>query len=108
MPMLKEREITNIRYTKVNEDSGTLDRFETTDRTIIPTSVPKTNIKAVDVTDLSETDQIELQSLLTEYTEYVRDHLKSAYSFEDWASHSKSIHIDVKWRTFKVQNTEIL
>ena len=106
--MLKPLELQNIRYTKINESSGSLDRFETTERTIIPTFVPKPNIKAIDVTDLPEDERTELQTLLNEYNEYVQERHKAVFSFEDWASHSKNKDVSVKWRTFKLNNTEVL
>jgi len=107
--MLKEGEIQNIRYTKANADSGTMDRFEVTERVIIPTFIPKPNIKAIDVTDLSEEDRIQLQDMLKEYNQYVKDCSKTTFSFDKWAEHSKNTDIsNVKYRTFKLDSTEIL
>jgi len=107
--MIKEHEVQNISYTKVNAKSGSLDRFETTKRAIIPTFVPKPNIKAIDVTDVDDESRAELQSLLNEYKEYVQERSKTIFSFADWVEHSKSIDVsDLKWRTFKIDQLEIL
>ena len=105
--VLKERKIQNIRYTKpVNVGGEQID--EVTERVVIPTFIPKASVKAVDVTDLSEEKREELQQLLTEYNEYVRERSKAIFKFEDWVEHTKLTHIDVKWRTFKINNTEVL
>lgn len=106
--MLKERKVQNVRYTKMNDNSGSLDRFEITNRTIVPTFVPKPNIKAVDVTDLSLESQQEMAEALDGYDSYVKEQMKTVFSFEDWMSHTKNIHIEPKWRTFKVANIEVL
>lgn len=108
MMMLKERDIQKIQYTKSNSDSGTMNRFEVTERVIIPTFVPKPNIKAIDVTDLSDDKCQNVQQLLNEYNEYVREQTKKIFKFEDWVSHTKNEDVSVKWRTFKVENIKIL
>jgi len=106
--MLKERTVQKIRYTKSNDKSGSMNRFEITERTIIPTFVPKPNIKAIDVTDLTEDQQNEMVTLLAEYNEYVVSVSKTIFKFEDWMEQTKSMYVEPKWRTFKTENTEIL
>jgi DNA/RNA endonuclease YhcR with UshA esterase domain len=106
--MLKEREIQRIRYTKINDNSGTMDRFEEAERVIIPTFVPKQNYKAVDVTDLSDEQRNDIQQKLTEYNKYVLEQSKSVFKFEDWVNHTMNEEVSVKWRTFKVEHTELL
>lgn len=91
-------ELTNIRYTK--ED-------ETTERVVVPTTVPS-NIKALDVTGLPEPLQEKIAESYSEYQEYMKQHMKTAFAFEDWVEHSKGIEVTAKWRTFKPENTEVI
>jgi len=102
--MLKQHELQKIRYSKIDERVG----VQFTERDIIPTFVPQPNIKAIDVTDLDEGKQLEVQALLTEYSEYVKDFQKTMFKFEDWVQHTKDVYIEPKWRTFKTANTKIL
>lgn len=95
---LKTGLVTSISYLK--EDDETL-------RTIIPTSVP-TNIKALDVTGLEEPVQQQVAESYQEYAEYLKLHMKQAYSFEDWLEHTKGLELDLKWRTFKPEKTKVL
>ena len=101
---MKPYKLINIEYTKQLNENET----ETTRRAIIPTFVPQQNIKAIDVTDLPEDKQDELLEYLTEYNEYVKERQKQIFKFEDWLEHSKSVYIEPKWRTFKIENTEEL
>jgi len=106
--MLKSHEIQNIKYTKDLGRSGEISRVEITERTIIPTFVPKPNIKAVDVTDLSPEDRDALLALLIEYNEYVVSKTESIFNFEDWVAHSALVDIQPKWRTFKLDNLTLI
>lgn len=94
--------IANIRYTK-----NTGSKSEVTDRSIIPTSVP-TNIKALDVTGLPEHLREKVADAYKEYTDYINQLIKTAFSFEDWVEHTRGIEITPKWRTFKPDQTKIL
>lgn len=96
-------QVTTIRYTKVLSEGTT----ESTDRVIIPTTVPG-NIKALDVTDLSVEERSQIAEYHVEYAKYISNHMKQAFSFEDWLSHSKGVDFSPKWRTFKPEQTEIL
>jgi len=90
-----------IRYVK---DSG-----ETSKRTIIPTFIPQQNIKAVDVSDLSDTDATQMESLLNEYYgDYLANRDKTTFSFDDWlhATGYYDMSTKVKWRTFKLDNVK--
>jgi hypothetical protein len=98
---LNQHEITSIKYTK--ESTG-----ETTSRVIIPTFIPKPNVKAIDVTDVDHEGRMALLQQLKEYGKYVQAHHKAMFSFEDWAEHTCSQEVSVKWRTFKIENTEII
>jgi len=76
-----------------------------TERVIIPTLVPG-NIHAIDVTELDNESQQEMSELYEEYASYMNTLMKSAFSFEDWLSHSKSVEFSPKWRTFRPDQTE--
>lgn len=95
---LKAGILANIRYTKEKE---------VTERFIVPTSVPL-NIKALDVTGLPEPLRQKVANSYSEYTDYINQHIKTAFSFEDWIEHSKGIELSPKWRTFKPDQTEVL
>ena len=94
---LYESTIADITYVK---DNG-----ESTDRTIIPTYVPSSNlVRAIDVTDLPAKDQADMARLVAEYREY-KDHIiRTMFTFENWVSHTYDISIDPKWRSFKPGN----
>jgi hypothetical protein len=95
---LKVGEVATIRYTKDDE---------VTERVVIPTVVPS-NIKALDVTSVPQPLRESLGDHYTEYAAYLKQHMRTAFSFEDWLDHSKGIQLDPKWRTFKPDQTEIL
>lgn len=98
---MKEGELVNIRYTK---------KDDTTERTIIPLSVPNSNIKALDVSGLNEEDRAHLQQLVADYQQYCRDVLSTLFRFEDWVEHTQQQDVSdkVAWRTFKQDQTEEL
>ena len=95
---LKANTLTTIKYTKGDE---------ITERVIIPTSVPS-NIKAIDATELFPVQRTELVAFYDEYSAYLKNHMKQAFSFEDWLSHTKDVKFTPKWRTFKPNQTEII
>lgn len=97
---MKELELTHIEYVK--EDGNSTDRF------IIPTALPTSNIKAIDVTPLTEEDRARVGVLYKEYREYVQQSLDRLFKFEDWIEHTRNETVEVNWRTFKPsQMTEI-
>lgn len=100
-----QNKITKIRYAKTIVEDPVQFISEKSERTIIPTSVPG-HIKAIDVTDLEDTEQIRLADLHEEYSEYFSNYARQAFSFEDWASHTQQLEISPKWRTFKPDQTE--
>lgn len=112
--MIPTRKLVNIRYMKRNNhyyDDGDLAVVteQADDRTVIPTFVPNlTNFKAVDVSELSEEARAEMLKLLEEYHQYYTDHAKAIFNFEDWVEHSQGKKMKVKWRTFKLDQTELL
>ena len=93
--------LQNVRYTKPGSD-------EVTDRVIIPTFVPLPHMKALDVTDLPSENQQQLVTLFKEYAEYYEVAAMTLFNFEDWISHTQDIQIQLKWRTFVLENTEII
>lgn len=96
---LKLHEVVSIRYSKGNGD--------VTERHVIPTSVPS-NIKAIDVTELFEVQRKELADFYAEYAAYLEQHMKQAFSFEDWLAQTKDCTYTPKWRTFKPAGTQVL
>jgi len=95
--------LVKIGYTKngVREDD---------DRTIIPTYMPPHTMKALEVTNLSESEQERLSQLYDEYQEYYQQTAEQFFNFEDWISHTQGDSSDqeIKWRTFVIENTEFL
>lgn len=94
---LQVGKVANIRYTKGSEIS---------ERVVIPTTVP-TNVKALDVSDLSENEVQTMESAYQEYASYLKNHMKRAASFEEFLD-TRYSHTFPKWRTFKPENVEIL
>lgn len=106
---MKATELTHIQYEKATNIGGAAG--EITERYVIPTFVPNPNIKALDVTDLSEAERVVIQQAYAEYTDYYTQAVKSLFNFEDWLSHTKGDDIDtsdIKWRTFKMDNVKVL
>lgn len=95
--MFKPHELAHIKY-----------KGETDQRVVIPTYVPSTNMKAIDVTALSDDERDALQILLRGYDEYYKACAKNIFSFEDWMSHvtGETNLPEVSWRTFRLENTE--
>ena len=93
-----------IEYTKKNT-------AEVTQRDIIPTYVPQANMKALDVTGLDSEQQETLASLHSEYTAYYRQAANNIFTFEDWVLQTQGdgeVVDDLKWRTFVLENTEVI
>lgn len=100
--MLEKHKLYEVEYTK-------LDKSETTQRKIIPTFVPSPNVKAIDVSELSESEAEQMRQNLVEYSKYYEQAAKNIYSFEDWLSHtSRRVSKPPKWRTFAIENLAIL
>lgn len=112
--MLEENKVGQILYNK--ERDGTV---ESTERYIIPTSIPKFNIKALDVSAMNDDKREVLAVFHTEYKKYFKKRLKTIYSFEDWidATYPHSIfskdvpekdRVEIKHRTFKMDNIQLI
>lgn len=80
---------------------------EITDRVIIPVTQAQPNVKAIDVTDMDQSDRAEMVELFNEYQEYVDACIKQIFSFEDFISHTTGEEKEVKWRTFRSDHLEI-
>lgn len=105
---MKANELTHIQYEKATDLGGT--KGEITERYVIPTFVPHPNIKAIDVTDLSDDERTKVQELYAEYTQYYKQAVSSLFTFEDWVSHTQGedVNVQVKWRTFRTDNVKVL
>ena len=98
---MQPNKLTTISYSKAR-----LGGVEITRRDIIPITVPG-NIKALDVTDYELDVQYHLSRSYEEYADYLKDHIKLAFSFEDWMSHTKDTEWaePLKYRTFNPEQT---
>ena len=104
---LKVGAVQKIRYSKF-EKIGEMDCCSTSERYIVPTFLPTENIKAIDVTNLSDDERATLIEQLNEYSEYVGTQRKAMFSFEDWVEHTTNYERSVKWRTFKQSQVDLL
>jgi hypothetical protein len=95
--LLNENQITTIVYENKN-------KLETSARAIIPTSIPATVVRAIDVEELSEVDRVKMNELYSEYRGYTKQFVANMFSFENWVEHTKGVVIEPKWRAFKVEN----
>lgn len=114
--MLKENVVGHILYTK--EIDG---KPEVTERFIVPTTIPKSNIKAIDVSEMNDEQREILVEYHKEYQEYYKAQIKRIFSFEDWidATYPNSIfselisfreesRAEIKHRTFKIDNIQLV
>lgn len=92
---LTENQVTTIVYENVNKG-------ETTSRVVIPTSVPKDVVRAIDVDVLTAAERTDLLEMLLEYREYTKVYMDGMFNFETWAEHAKNRKLQVNWRSFKV------
>lgn len=104
---MKANEIAHIEYRR-STDLGGGEVGEVTERWIIPTFIPTTNIKALDVSELSEEEQQKFAALWSQYQQYYREAAKTLFDFETWVEHTTDEKVDVKWRTFKSDNITLL
>ncbi len=99
--MLIENTPSRIKYTSVDGSQVTI-------RTVVPTYIPtpSTNIRAIDVSDMSSEQLADLTKTLSDYNAYVKQYRSMMLSFEDWCENSTNIRPEYKWRTFKSENIE--
>jgi hypothetical protein len=99
--MIQEGTIVNVRYDNVNKD-------EVTYRTIVPTSVPATVVRAIDVSELSQSELQTLTDQLAEYNAYKKQYFSMMLSFEDFVEQSTNKRPTVKWRAFTPSQLHVL
>lgn len=108
--MLKESTLANISYHKVTEmktsaGQGYGHHGEYTHRTIIPIYVPQPknrNVKAIDVTSLSEADRQKTLTAWNKYQEYLAEQRKELLNFDQFVYVRLEEDLpEAKWRTFK-------
>jgi len=112
---LIEHQINTILYEKTKEDnqSWVVQMFPeegeiispegVPQRVIIPTSVPKQVIKAIDVTGLNTQDRQQMLERWHAYQEYRSAIMKTIFSFENFVDHTYGTDenaIPPKWRSF--------
>jgi hypothetical protein len=90
----------DIEYTK---DSG-----ERSTRRIIPAVTIPSNIRALDVSDLNESDQNHMCDLYLQYQQYVDTHARTLFAFQEWVEHTSGEQLQYKWRTFKSSNMKMV
>jgi len=104
MPKLKENQLESISYHKTEVLGKQVIHGEVTHRVVIPTYVPSPknlNVKAIDVTDLSEEQREEMLTAWNEYQEYLEQQRRTLFAFDDFIEHTGRELPDIKWRTFK-------
>ena len=98
--MLTESTLTNISYQSDRDGKKS-------DRAIVPVSVPKDTVRAIDVSELSAAQQTEMVRLVSEYKQYMDTIFKSAFTFENWVEHTYHETVIPKWRSFKTANIAV-
>lgn len=83
-------------------------KYHVTKRDIVPVAVPSTNVKAIDVSALSPTQQKYMAKLVGEYNEYLETFTNRAFNFEEWVQHTKGKKVSPMWRTFKISELQTL
>ena len=99
--------ILHIEYERSTDIGG--QKGEITERYVIPTFTPPSNMKAIDVSNLTEVERQKMLDLANEYNEY-RDHvMATVFSFNDWLEMTKGdTTTPIVWRTFKPENMKVL
>lgn len=90
---LTENAVCKVKYIK---DSG-----EESVRYIIPYRVPSHLVNAFDVTELTEDGRVLVADLRRQYSEYIDQLLRTAFTFEQWAEHQNLFTPPLKHRSFK-------
>ena len=91
---LTEAQIASIVYEK---DSGDISA-----RVILPVSVPSSNVRAIDLSDVPVLEREEISKLYMEYIAYKEAFMSNMFNFETWVEHSTNKVITPKWRAFKL------
>lgn len=98
---VQKHELLDVTYTNA--------KGEYSERTIIPTTVPPSNIKAIDVTGMDDEKREAIQTLLKEYSHYVEQCMETVYTFEDWFNHisGEKPTEEIQWRTFSIDKLDV-
>jgi hypothetical protein len=104
---MKQNKVAHVEYTRAT-NLGSGKEGEVSDRYIIPTFIPQDNIKALDVTELTEDQRNEMQDLWEQYQAYYTAAVTALFDFETWVEHSTNKKVTPKWRTFKKGNIKLL
>lgn len=100
---MEEAKLYNVKYTSIGGENS--------ERTIIPTFIPKpatSNIKALDVSALTEEERVELCDLLQGYEVYKQTYLTGMFKLETWLEHTTGKQFPLKFRTFVQENLQIV
>jgi hypothetical protein len=97
---LNEGVLTSIVYTSESKN-------ETKTRSIVPVTVPKDSVRAIDVSALPTEEQELMATLVAGYKEYLAGIFTGTFKFEDWVEHTTGMEISPSWRTFKVSNIKV-
>lgn len=95
---LVENSITSIVY----ESSKQV----TSARMILPTSIPKTTVTAIDLSEVDIDMRQHIQQLAEQYSEYKRNFLASMFNFETWVEHTTGETLNLKWRSFTLDKIQ--
>ena len=100
--MIKENALAEVAYTK-----GACD---VTERVIIPTYVPQPkhrNVKALDVTALSDEERETVLSAWNDYQDYLEEQRNALFAFDQFVEMTEGKALpELKWRTFKPEQLE--
>lgn len=99
---MQEAKVYNVKYAS---KAG-----ETSERTIIPTYVPKqtSNVKALDVSALTQGQRAELLELVGSYQQYKDQYIKTMFTLENFIEHTTGKPAELKFRTFIQENLEVV
>lgn len=105
---LQLNHLAHVRYTKTtNLGSGHIG--DVTERVILPTYIPGDAVKALDLSDLPESEALAVQTLAHEYAEYVQAKMSTVFNFEDWITHVTGRSTPpLKYRTFKLHTLDVI
>lgn len=108
---IDKNKLYKIKYTKIEEKKNVvLNTFES-ERSIIPLVDVPDLITALDVTDISDEDIVELLVKINEYQEYVKNYMNTMFNFKTWYEHIENKELDSKlqeYRRFKLSNLTII
>lgn len=97
--MSAKESIRNFEYTDTKGKTST--------RTALFRRLPQENLKAIDITEMSEAERAEFELAYDRYLKFLEN--VRAPSFEDWLDESDvSFTGDLKYRTFNIKRIKLL